>query len=107
MDKSDQKQVGDNMYNVNIESGNDITEEEIDNLLTLYNTPMGTIPMEREKGIDFSYVDMPEMVAQNMFAAEVIQKTKKYSNNIEATSVSFESQEDGVMNAKVVIQRGE
>lgn len=95
------------MYDVEIDATDDITEDEIESLSMLYTTPQGTIPMERYKGIDMSYIDMPENVAQNMYALEVIKKTKKYSNNIEVSEVDFISNNNGNITAKVVIKRGE
>ncbi len=94
------------MYEVGIEASEDITQEEIDNLKNLYYTPAGTIPMEREKGLDMSFLSMPLEVAKNLFSVEVITKTRLYMD-LEVTDIQFTSVEAGKLTAKVVVSRGE
>ncbi len=95
------------MYEVTeIKTSEDISEEEINNLMTLYQTPVGTIPMEREKGIDTEFLSMPTEVAMNMFAVEVIKKTRLYMD-LEVTDITFTQDEAGKITAKVVVSRGE
>ncbi|MGB8452722.1 MAG: hypothetical protein WCD89_10345 [Anaerocolumna sp.] len=95
------------MYEVTeIEASEDINEEEINSLRILYQTPAGTIPMEREKGIDLSFLSMPVEVAKNMFSVEVIKKTRLYMD-LEVTGILFTSDEAGKITAKVVVSRGE
>jgi uncharacterized protein len=95
------------MYDVEIEASEDITEDEIENLKLLYTTPIGTIPMEREKGIDTSFISMPVESAKNLYSVEIIKKTRQYSDGIEVSSIAFASDSDGRIIAKVVIYRGE
>lgn len=95
------------MYEIEIVASEDITESEIEDLKTLYTTPEGTIPMERDKGIDISFLSMPIEVAQNMYSVEVIKKTRLYSDNIEVSSITFLRNNDGNIKAKVVVCRGE
>ncbi len=95
------------MYEVTeIEASEDISEGEINNLVILYQTPVGTIPMEREKGIDMSLLSMPTEVAKNMFAVEVIKKTRLYMD-LEVTDITYTQDEAGKITAKVVVSRGE
>lgn len=95
------------MYDTDIVASEIITEDEIENLRILYKTPVGTIPLEREKGIDTTFLSMPTEVAKNMYSVEIIKKTRLYSNNIEVFDISFSSDEYGKITAKVVINRGE
>lgn len=89
-----------------IQADEDITEEEINELRTLYQTPVGTIPMEREKGIDTSFIAMPTEVAKNMYAVELIKKTRLYTE-LEVTDIQIYTGEHGKLIAKVVVSRGE
>lgn len=95
------------MYDITeIEASEDISETDIINLRNLYRTPVGTIPMEREKGIDMGMVSMPPETAKNLFAVEVIKKTRSYFN-LEVTDIVFTEEEDGKITAKVVVSSGE
>ncbi|WMJ88856.1 hypothetical protein [Anaerocolumna sp. MB42-C2] len=94
------------MYEVGIEASEDISQEEIDGLKNLYDTPVGTIPMEREKGLDMSFLSMPPDMAKNLFSVEVIKKTRLYLD-LEVTDIEFISVEAGKLVAKVVVSRGE
>lgn len=95
------------MYEVEeIEASEEISEAEISDLKMLYQTPVGSIPMEREKGIDMEFLSMPAEVAKNMFAVEIIKKTRLYFG-LEVTDILFSQDEDGKITVKVVISRGE
>ncbi len=94
------------MYEVEIESVNDISETDLNDLRTLYKTPVGSIPLERKKGLDMSFISMPFETAKNMFAVEIIKKTRLYTG-LEIEDISFYSDEDGKITAKVVVRRDE
>lgn len=95
------------MYDVTeIEASGDISEMDIIDLRNLYRTPVGTIPMEREKGIDMEFLSMPPETAKNLFAVEVIKKTRFYMD-LEVTDIIFREYEDGKITAKVVVSSGE
>lgn len=93
-------------YKTEIEASEDITTEEMESLKLLYHTPVGSIPMERDKGIDTTFLSMPFETAKNMFAVEVIKKTRIYTD-LEVTDIQFSGEEDGTLIAKVVVNRGE
>lgn len=94
------------MYEVDIQAPEEISEEEIENLRLLYKTPTGTIPMEREKGIDSSFLSMPTEAAKSLYSVEVIKKTRLYSE-LEVTGIDFMVDSEGEITAKVVVERGE
>lgn len=85
----------------------DITASEIEDLKMLFSTPIGSIPMERDKGIDISFLSMPTEVAKNMYSVEIIKKVKKYSNNIEVSEILFSDDGFGKIRTKVVVYRVE
>lgn len=93
------------MYQVEVEALQEVTEDEIDELIILYQTPVGTIPMERDKGIDTTFLSMPTDVAKTMYSVEIIKKTRLYSN-FEVSSIDF-SDDEGKIIAKVVVKRNE
>lgn len=94
------------MYEVDIQTTEDITADEIENLQRLYHTPIGSIPMERDKGIDTSCLSMSGEAVKSILSVEIIKKTRKYSN-LEVTSVDMEIDSKGKILVKVVVARGE
>lgn len=65
------------------------------NLSALYATPEGTCPGDRSYGLDWSFLDYPLSVAQNMYAIEVIEKTQAYEPRAEVQDVKFTASIDG------------
>lgn len=72
-------------------------------LRTLIMTPAGTVPLDRDFGIDNSLLGYPADVAQNLLAVEIIQKVMKYEPRASVQEVELESTPDGLTTAKVVI----
>lgn len=91
---------------VNIQATEGITEDEIENLRILYQTPIGTIPMERDKGIDTSSLSMPTEASISLLSVEIFKKTRQYSN-LEVSELEITSDDNGKLTAKVVVTRGE
>ncbi len=60
------------------------------NLETLLSTAEGTQPMDREFGLDCSFLDYPVSTAANMYALEVIKKVKKYVPQVGVKDVTYE-----------------
>lgn len=94
-----------NAIEIQASGDGDITEEELDNLKMLYTTPEGTIPMERDKGIDISFLSAPSELSQHLYSVEIIKKTRLYSN-VEVSNITFSEDHSGKIRAKVVVCRG-
>lgn len=73
----------------NIESEDEVAEDIIQCLRTLYSTVAGTQPMDRDFGIDASFIGMPADVVQNQYALEIIEKTEIYEPRVEVSEVTF------------------
>lgn len=58
-------------------------------LNTLFSTPVGTVALDREFGINIDFIDMPIPTAQAMLSAEVILKVAKYVPEVQASEVKF------------------
>lgn len=72
-------------------------------LRTLLTTPAGTAPLVRDFGIDNSILDMPMNAAQNILAAEIMEKVDRYEPRVRVEAVEFTPSTDGRITAKVVI----
>ena len=78
-------------------------EEIMQNIKTLFTTPVGTVPFDRDFGIDFSILDLPVLQAKAKLTIEYIEKVKKYEPRVRVTEVTFEANQEGTLNPKVVI----
>ena len=77
-------------------------------LRTLYSTKEGTVPLDREFGINWDFVGEPLPVAQNKFALEVVKKTAKYEKRVKVKEVTYQyNAEAGMMIPTVHLTGGE
>lgn len=72
-------------------------------LSTLYSTPVGSVGLYRNFGIDTSILDNPTETAKQLFAVEVIKKTEQFEKRVEVVEVTYEQNTDGLLKPKVVI----
>jgi phage baseplate assembly protein W len=82
-------------------SGN---EEIIQNVRTLFATPIGTVPFDREFGIDVSFLDLPIVQAKAKLAMEYVKKIRKYEPRAKIEKVTFTDDAlNGSLTPKVVL----
>lgn len=75
--------------------------EKIMFLLTLIK---GTIPMNREIGLDADILDLPMYEAQNRYTVSAIELIEKFETRVTVDDISFEIYENtGKMIPKVVV----
>lgn len=75
-------------------------------LETLYQTPEGTCPLDREFGLNTDFVGMPTDVAENLFAVEITEKTDRYEPRATIKEINFGFNTDGLLKAEVVLTNG-
>ena len=94
-----------NIQIVNIgASGNN---EVIRNLNIIYTTPQGTVPFDRNFGIDADILDEPLDIAKAKLTVEIINQTQKYETRAAVKEVSFDIDiENGKITPKVVVEIG-
>lgn len=89
----------------------DVDEElkEIESRLKLLlTTPKGTIPMDRDYGIDFdAIIDKPLNVAQNCYATEIIKAVSKYETSVNAVNVECRPTSESSFEAIITLARKE
>lgn len=98
-----------NMENIEIEIAQGSSDEVSDILRclrTLYASREGEQALDREFGIDYSFLDYPVEAAQPMFTAEVVEKTARYEKRARVLRVEWLSSNAGQGNLmpKVVIE---
>lgn len=78
--------------------------EILQNIQVILTTPAGTVPFDRDFGIDMSVLDSPIGVAKAKLTVEYIKKIKKYEPRAEVKKVSFTHDAiSGFLVPKVVI----
>lgn len=71
-------------------------------LALLYSTREGTMPLDREFGINMDFVDALPEVAKSLYTAEITKKTAN-SSEVRVQSVQWTHGGEGVFYPKVVI----
>lgn len=76
-------------------------------LETLYQTPEGTCPLDRDFGIRTDFVGMPMDVAKNLLAMELIEKTTRYEPRVTIQAIHFSiDAKNGQLKVEVVFTYG-
>lgn len=97
---------------VNVKIRFDYDSPEAEDILrcleTLYSTRKGSQPLDRNLGLDWSFIDKPLPVAQQEYAFEVIKKTKEYEPRVKVQDVTYEFDEiNGKMKPVITLEKGE
>lgn len=77
-------------------------ERLLQQLNILLSTPVGTVPFDRDFGVDMSFLDMPVPEAKNSFLTQAAEKMEIYIPQLQLESVEIET-ENGVLKPKVVV----
>lgn len=77
--------------------------EILQNVRTILATTKGTIPLDREFGIDGSVIDMPTMQAQAYLTNEIFQAIRRYEPRVSIDNITFDGEISGKLIPKVVI----
>ena len=83
-----------------------VVEDILRCLRNLILTPVGTVPLDRDFGIDQSILGLPIDAAQSLLAVEIIDKVERYEPRVSVTEVELTATIDGKITAKVVIESG-
>lgn len=94
-----------NSVSININLNAQGAEEIYQNLQVLYTTSEGTVPFDREFGINLDMLDYPIPLAEGKLIVEYTEKTKRFEPRASVKEVIFEhSSKEGVLVPKVVIE---
>lgn len=92
-------------------SPNTETEEILQNVRTILKTRVGTVPLDRDFGISWDYIDQPTPVARALFQEAVIDAILEYEPRASVVSVNLDDNPslaiDGVLKPTVIINIGE
>ena len=81
-----------------------LREEIFDKIKFLLTLIKGTIPMNREIGLESDIVDLPMYAAQNRYTVSAMELIEKFETRVTVDEISFEIFENtGKMIPKVVV----
>lgn len=84
-----------------------VVAEVLQNVRTILSTRKGSVPLDRDFGISWEYLDRPIDVAQMLMRSEIIDAVSKYEPRATVESVVFEGSAedalDGILKPKVTI----
>ena len=78
-------------------------EEILQNVRTILSTQKGTIPLDREFGLDSTVIDLPVTLARAKLTNEIFQAIKRYEPRVKVDSITFTGDISGKLVPKVVI----
>lgn len=77
---------------------------ELDRCLSLLlSTRKGTMPLNREFGVDMDFTDLPPETVKSLFVAEVVNAVAQFIPSVRVQEVTWSSGADGKLIPKVVI----
>lgn len=76
-------------------------------LKVLYGTRKGEQALDRDFGIDWSFLDQPMEVAKALLSAEIITQTTQYVPGIAVSVIEFSSDPDGNLTPTIQVEEVE
>lgn len=100
------------IYDINSNTGIDFsprstTAEILQNVRTIISTVQGSIPLDRDFGVNADMLDKPLPVAQAELSTAIIMAIKKYEPRASVSKLSFEGNDDGRLVPKVQVRINE
>ena len=81
-----------------------LTPELHEQLKLLIETPVGTVVLDRDFGVDYACLDNPPPVARNMLAVQLAEKIERYIPRLRLLEVVLSSiEQEGRITMKVVV----
>lgn len=85
--------------------------EILQNVRTILATRKGSVPLDRDFGLSWQYLDDPTAVAQMQMKSEIIDAIETYEPRAKVKSVEFKSSQtdslDGILKPVVTVSIGE
>lgn len=84
-----------------------VVEEVIQNVRIIISTPKGSVPLDRDFGLDNSFLDKPLPIAKARMTQDVVDAVTRYEKRCKVVKVLFDDQAlaiDGVLRPIVRIR---
>lgn len=79
-------------------------EEILQNVKTILGTVKGTVPLDRDFGIDGELLDQPVPVAEAKLTGKIVSALKKYEPRVEVLQVKFKGDDGGRLMPVVTVK---
>lgn len=83
-------------------------EEIYQNIATILKTIQGSVPLDRDFGVDGSYIDLPMPIAKGQWQAEIIDAIERDEPRVRVLQVDFEENTtdamDGILSPIVTVE---
>lgn len=80
-----------------------LRQELLDKVFFLLSCIKGTIPMNRNIGLDPNIISQLDTIARNLYTVSVIELIEEFEDRLSVEEVQFESGDSGNMIPKVVL----
>lgn len=80
-----------------------VEEEILQNIRCAFTTIKGSVPLDRDFGLDATYLDAPMEKAKAKMVSEIVMAVAKYEPRATVTDIDWEADIDGVLKAKVKV----
>ena len=88
----------------NIEIGATGLTEIMQNVRTILSTAKGSVPLDREFGLDSAMVDEPESILRARRVADIVSAIETYEPRVMVTHVDWRGDGDGVVQPTVRVR---
>ena len=85
------------------------TAEILQNVRTILNTRIGTVPLDREFGISWEHLDKPIHLAKTQMMVDIIDALEKHEPRVRVQEVRFDESDaaEGILKPVVIVAIGE
>lgn len=85
---------------------NDPNLSVLQNIALILKTKRGTVPLDRDFGLEMQFIDKPIDIAETIAYTEVTEAVEEYEPRASVTDVSFSAGADGkmILNVEVEIE---
>jgi len=83
-----------------------VVQEVLQNVRTILSTRKGTVPLDRDFGLDWSFIDAPTPMAMMQAREEIIDALERYEPRAVVESIEFDQTADakeGLLRPKVKV----
>lgn len=88
-----------------------VTEEVIQNVQTILGTVKGSVPLNRDFGVDIEAVDLPLPMAMMQVKINIIEAIQKYEPRAVIRAIDFDNETtaaaDGILKPKITLEINE
>lgn len=85
-----------------------VTEEVIQNVQTILGTVKGSVPLNRDFGVDIEAVDLPQPMAMMQVKINIIEAIQKYEPRAVIRAIEFANEttaaSDGILKPKITLE---